>query len=45
MTSVLYNTLVLRNKEITATFLGRLFDLLEEKWRQFQFVDFNVSFT
>ena len=36
--------MVLRNKEITATFLDRLFDLLEEKWRQFQFVDFNVIF-
>ena len=40
----LYNTLVLRNKEITATFLDRLFDLLEEKWRQFQFDNFNVIF-
>ena len=38
----LYNTLVLRNKEITAPFPDRLFDLLEEKWWQFQFVDFNV---
>ena len=38
----IYNTLVLWNKEITAPFLDRLFDLLEEKWRQFQFVDFNV---
>ena len=39
-----YNTLVLRNIEITAPSLYGPFDFREEKWWQFQFVNFNVIF-